>query len=43
MISSPALLAELAEVLNRPNSYAILARSNIDPYGYERSKIAVFK
>jgi putative PIN family toxin of toxin-antitoxin system len=31
MISSPALLAELADVLNRPKFHAILARSNIDP------------
>ena len=31
LISSPALLAELAEVMNRPKFQAILARSNTDP------------
>jgi putative PIN family toxin of toxin-antitoxin system len=31
LISSPGLLAELAEVLNRPRFRAILARSNTDP------------
>lgn len=31
LISSPALLAELAEVLNRPKFQLILARSNTDP------------
>jgi putative PIN family toxin of toxin-antitoxin system len=31
VISSPSLLAELAEVLNRPKFQAILDRSNIDP------------
>ena len=30
LISSPALLAELAEVMNRPKFQVILARSNID-------------
>ena len=31
LISSPALLAELAEVLNRPKFQVILARSETDP------------
>jgi uncharacterized protein len=31
LISSPALLAELAEVMNRPKFQAILARSKTDP------------
>jgi putative PIN family toxin of toxin-antitoxin system len=31
LISSPALLAELAEVMNRPKFQAILVRSNTDP------------
>jgi uncharacterized protein len=31
LISSPALLAELAEVMNRPKFKAIVARSNTDP------------
>src|SRR6266481_2324170 len=31
LISSSALLAELAEVMNRPKFQAILARSNTDP------------
>ena len=31
LISSPALLAELAEVMNRPKFKAIVARSNVDP------------
>jgi uncharacterized protein len=31
LISSPALLAELAEVMNRPTFQAILVRSNTDP------------
>ena len=31
LISSPALLAELAEVMNRPKFQVILARSNTDP------------
>jgi uncharacterized protein len=31
LISSPALLTELAEVMNRPKFQAILARSNTDP------------
>ena len=31
MISSPSLLAELADVLNRPKFQAILSRSNTDP------------
>jgi putative PIN family toxin of toxin-antitoxin system len=31
LISSPALLAELAEVMNRPKFQLILARSNTDP------------
>jgi putative PIN family toxin of toxin-antitoxin system len=31
LISSPALLAELAEVISRPKVQAILARSNTDP------------
>ena len=31
LISSPALLAELAEVMNRPKFELILARSNTDP------------
>jgi len=30
LISSPALLAELAEVMNRPKFQAILVRSNTD-------------
>jgi uncharacterized protein len=31
LISSPALLAELADVMNRPKFRPILARSNTDP------------
>src|SRR6266446_2839766 len=31
LISSPALLAELAEVMNRPKFQAIMVRSNTDP------------
>jgi putative PIN family toxin of toxin-antitoxin system len=31
LISSPALLAELAEVMNRPKFQAIVARTNTDP------------
>jgi uncharacterized protein len=31
LISSPALLAELAEVMNRPKFQVILARTNTDP------------
>jgi putative PIN family toxin of toxin-antitoxin system len=31
LISSPALLAELAEVMNRPKFQLILVRSNTDP------------
>jgi putative PIN family toxin of toxin-antitoxin system len=31
LISSPALLAELAEVMNRPKFQVILARSETDP------------
>ena len=31
LISSPALLAELAEVMNRPKFHAIIVRSNTDP------------
>jgi putative PIN family toxin of toxin-antitoxin system len=31
LISSPALLAELAEVMNRPKFQVILVRSNTDP------------
>jgi putative PIN family toxin of toxin-antitoxin system len=31
LISSPALLAELAEVINRPKFAAVLNRSTIDP------------
>jgi uncharacterized protein len=31
VISSPSLLAELAEVINRPKFQAILDRSNTDP------------
>jgi putative PIN family toxin of toxin-antitoxin system len=31
LISSPGLLAELAEVMNRPKFEEILARSNTDP------------
>ena len=31
MISRPSLLAELADVLNRPKFQAILSRSNTDP------------
>jgi putative PIN family toxin of toxin-antitoxin system len=31
LISSPALLAELAEVVNRPKFQVIVARSNTDP------------
>jgi uncharacterized protein len=31
LISSPRLLAELAEVMGRPKFQAILARANIDP------------
>jgi putative PIN family toxin of toxin-antitoxin system len=31
LISSPALLAELAEVMNRPKFQVILARSKTDP------------
>jgi putative PIN family toxin of toxin-antitoxin system len=32
LITSPALLAELAEVMNRPKFQAILVRSNTDPH-----------
>jgi putative PIN family toxin of toxin-antitoxin system len=31
LVSSPALLAELAEVINRPKFQVIVARSNTDP------------
>jgi hypothetical protein len=31
LVSNPALLAELTEVMNRPKFQAILARSNTDP------------
>ena len=31
MMSRPSLLAELADVLNRPKFQAILSRSNTDP------------